>query len=283
MQARPNCVKDHVVILTGAAAGIGRSLVEALLRHGASVVAADLDQARLDALQEEMHSEALACVAIDVGEAGSGDRLVDTALSRFGRLDAVINNAGLGRYQIKNDVFQNPPKFWEANDAQWERLMRVNANAVFFLMRAAIAHMMRQKRGRIVNVTTSMDSMVRGGMSPYGPTKAAAEALSSVAALDLEGTGVTVNVVVPGGPTDTGFIPDHVPIVRDKLLRPEVMVAPVLWLLSDEASAVTGMRFRANLWNENDPVQDAIARSGQPVGWLEQGRGQMATDVIVFT
>src|SRR5438132_7038777 len=87
--------------------------------------------------------------------------------------------------------------------------------------------------GRIVNVTTSLGTMLNAGSPTYGPSKAALEALSAIMAKDLDGTGVTVNVLVPGGVTNTPMISDEAGYDRDKLIQPEVMVPPLLWLVSD--------------------------------------------------
>ncbi len=85
----------------------------------------------------------------------------------------------------------------------------------------------------------------------------------------MEGSGVTVNVVVPGGPTDTAFIAAESGINRDKMLQPEVMVPPVRWLASDQSAATTGRRFIAALWDPRLPAQDAAEKAGAPIGWPE--------------
>src|ERR1700747_3805634 len=95
--------------------------------------------------------------------------------------------------------------------------------------------MMRQGWGRIINVTTSLGTMLNAGSPTYGPSKAALEALSAIMAKDLDGTGVTVNVLVPGGVTNTPMISDEAGFDRTKLIHPKVMVPPLLWLVSDAA------------------------------------------------
>jgi NAD(P)-dependent dehydrogenase (short-subunit alcohol dehydrogenase family) len=102
--------------------------------------------------------------------------------------------------------------------------------------------MMRQGWGRIVNVTTSLGTMLNAGSPTYGPSKAALEALSAIMAKDLDGTGVTVNVLVPG---NTPMISDEAGFDRAKLIQPTVMAPPLIWVVSDAASKVTGRRFLA--------------------------------------
>jgi NAD(P)-dependent dehydrogenase (short-subunit alcohol dehydrogenase family) len=126
--------------------------------------------------------------------------------------------------------------------------------------------MMRQGWGRIVNVTTSLGTMLNAGNPTYGPSKAALEALSAIMAKDLDGTGVTVNVLVPGGVTNTPMISDEAGFDRDRLIQPEVMVPPLLWLVSD-AARVTGRRFLAVHWDAALPPEQAAEKSGAPVAW----------------
>lgn len=113
--------------------------------------------------------------------------------------------------------------------------------------------MVARRFGRIVNVTTSLSTMIRGGVTPYGGTKASLEAHSAIMAQDLEGTGVTVNVLVPGGASDTAMIPQSYTSDRASLVAPRVMGPPLLWLLSDQASAISGRRIMAARWNPAAP------------------------------
>ena len=109
--------------------------------------------------------------------------------------------------------------------------------------------------------------MLRGGYVPYGPTEAAAEALTGVMAEDLEGSGVTANVLVPGGVTNTSLVPDDSGFDRAAMLQPPIMVPPLLWLVSAAADAVNGRRFLAAHWDPALPPAEAAAKAGAPVGW----------------
>ena len=125
--------------------------------------------------------------------------------------------------------------------------------------------------GRIVNITTSLDTMYRFGLGAYGPTKAALEAHTHVMAHDLEGTGVTANVLVPGGPVATRMFPDDAGVPRDKLIRPNVMVDPIVWLSSDDADGVSSRRFVAAAWDASLDRDARIAKAGAPVAWTQLG------------
>ena len=126
--------------------------------------------------------------------------------------------------------------------------------------------MMRQGWGRIVNVATSLGTMLNAGSPTYGPSKAALEALSAIMAKDLDGTGVTVNVPVPGGITNTPMVSES-GFDRAKMIQPEVMVPPLLWLVSDAAAKVTGRRFLGVHWDAALPPEQAAEKAGAPVTW----------------
>jgi 3-oxoacyl-[acyl-carrier protein] reductase len=122
--------------------------------------------------------------------------------------------------------------------------------------------------GRIINVSISHATMRRAGFSPYGPSKAALESETIIWAQDLAGTGVTVNALLPGGATLTGMIPDGYPAeLRARLLPPEVVVPPLLWLASERSDGVTGMRFDAAQWRADLPANEAAAAARDDAGW----------------
>ena len=103
---------------------------------------------------------------------------------------------------------------------------------------------------------------------PYGPSKAALESETIIWAQDLAGTGVTVNALLPGGASLKGMIPDEVPAeLRAKLISPEIMVPPLLWLVSDAADQVSGKRFNASRWDTNLAPDEAALKASEPAGW----------------
>ena len=131
---------------------------------------------------------------------------------------------------------------------------------------AATPYMLENGWGRIVNITTALDAMYAPGMGGYGPSKAALEALTAIMARDLEGTGVTANVLIPGGPANTRMIPDATGIPRADLIQPDAMQAPIVWLASGESDGHSGERFIAAHWDKG------LEAASAPCAWPQLGR-----------
>lgn len=255
-------------VVTGAAGGIGRAMTRGLLASGIRVAAVDRDAASLAASAREAGPTAeLLTIEADLGDAAAAAEIVRAACARFGQIDILVNNAGLAPGSIRPDSWQRPLKFWEITAAEWRRFVAVHTTAPLALTSAVVPEMMRRGWGRIVNVTTSLGTMLGAGFPTYGPSKAALEAMSAIMAKDLDGAGVTVNVLVPGGVTDTPMIPDDAGFERARLIRPESMVPPLLWLVSEAAGDVTGRRFLAVHWEPGLPPEQAAEKSGAPVAW----------------
>ena len=265
--------EQRVAIVTGAAGGIGRALVGGLLGQGLKVAAVDRTAEGLaelaDAAQQRQQGAKLLTIEANLAEDESIEKIVSQARARFGTVDILVNNAGVGQATIRSDNRERPIKFWEVTPEQWKLFVAVHNNAPMALSRALVHDMMRQKWGRIVNVTTSLGTMIRDGSPTYGPSKAALEAFSAIMAKDLAGSGVTVNVLVPGGMTNTGMIPMEAGYAREDMIQPAVMVPPLAWLVSDDAAAVTGRRFLGVHWDSSLPPAEAAARAGAPVAWTD--------------
>jgi NAD(P)-dependent dehydrogenase (short-subunit alcohol dehydrogenase family) len=261
----------QVAIVTGAASGIGRAMTLGLLEGGIDVAAVDKEAAWLDELKAEAGGKglngALQIIRADLTDPASFETILSTVLGASGRIDILVNNAGIGQGSIRADQRRNPLRFWEITPEQWGRFLAVNATAPLMMARAVAPHMMRAGRGRIVTVTTSLGTMLREGYVLYGASKAAAEAATAVMAADLVGTGVTANVLVPGGMTDTRIVPNAAVADRSRLLRPEIMAPPLLWLVSDTAAGVTGRRFLAAHWDTSLPPAEAAEKCGAPIAW----------------
>jgi len=200
----------RVAIVTGTAGGIGRAMTRALLHAGIQVTAVDRDREALEALavnaREQGEAAELLTIAADLTEDSAKHAITSATRGKFGRIDILVNNAGIGPGAIRPDSWQCPFKFWEITPDQWRRFVAVHTTAPLALTNAVVPEMMRQGWGRIVNVTTSLGTMLNAGNPTYGPSKPALEALSAIMAKDLNGTGVTVNVLVPGGATNTPMI-----------------------------------------------------------------------------
>lgn len=252
-------------IVTGAASGMGRSMALGLSEAGFNVVATDRNAGALDTLPRPIKS-----VAADLSDLTSFDTIASEAMAAFGRIDVLVNNAGIGQAAIRDDQRRNPIRFWEVTPEQWNQFLTVNATGPIMMARAVLPHMLKANSGRIITVTTSLGTMVREGYLLYGSSKAAAESSMAVLAADLAGTAVTANVLVPGGVTDTPLVGDAGD--RSKMLRPEIMLPPLLWLVSDEAASVSGRRFIAADWNLKLPPAQAAEEAGAPVAWLSIAR-----------
>jgi NAD(P)-dependent dehydrogenase (short-subunit alcohol dehydrogenase family) len=261
--------RGRVVLLTGAAGGIGRAITAALLAEGHAIVAVDRDAAALDDLARS-HKDVrdhLHPIVADLTTEFGCRHAVDAAASRFGRLEAVINNAGIGPSSLRPDAEVRLPSIEELNAEVWDRFFAINVRAPMLVTRAALAHMKARGFGRIVNNTTSYRTMLR--VLPYGATKAALESMSAIWAAELAGTGITVNVLVPGGPTDTPFIADEAGWPRDQMLKPGIMGPPACWLVSDASGDFTGQRITAARYDAALAPAEAAKKASRAIGWPE--------------
>jgi NAD(P)-dependent dehydrogenase (short-subunit alcohol dehydrogenase family) len=263
--------QQRFAIVTGAAGGIGRELVLGLLGNGLRVAAVDRAARGLAELAETVQQRQLGAnlmtIEADLARDEAIDEIITKARGRFGVIDILVNNAGVGQATIRSDNRQRPIKFWEVTPEEWKLFVAVHTNAPMALSRTLVHDMVRQRWGRIVNVTTSLGTMIREGAPTYGPSKAALEAFSAIMAKDLAGTGVTVNVLVPGGVTNTPMVPLEAGYDRAEMIQPAVMSLPLNWLVSDAAGGVTGRRFLAVHWDTSLPPEEAAAKAGAPVAW----------------
>ena len=255
---------QRVVLVTGAGSGIGLAITNALVAAGHSVAAVDRDAAALDRLDL---SERIHPFLIDLSSESACHEAVASAVARFGRLDAVINNAGIGPSSLRPDAEQNLPRIEELTTEVWDNFFAINVRAPMLLVQAALPHM--KGFGRIINNTTSFRTMLR--VLPYGATKSALESMSAIWAAELKDRGITVNVLIPGGPTDTPFISDGAGWDRAKMLKPAIMGPPACWLISDEAAGYTGNRIIAGNWDAKLPGAEAAKKAGRAIGWPELG------------
>ena len=264
-------MRARVVLLTGAAGGIGRVMTAALLADGHSVAAVDRDGAGLERLSEHARQQGAAGrvhpIVANLQDERAGEAAVAQTKSRFGTVDAVINNAGIGMSSIRPDAEARHPTIEELTPEMWEAFLAIFVRAPVVLARAALPSMRQSGWGRIVNNTTSYLTMLR--VLPYGAAKAAFESLSAVWAKELDGSGITANVLVPGGPTDTPLISDASGWPREKMLRPEIMGPPTRWLISDGSDGFNGQRITAARWDVTLPAEEAARRASRPIGWPE--------------
>jgi glucose 1-dehydrogenase len=233
---------DQVVIVTGGARGIGRACVDAFADEGAAVVVADIDEAggRKAAEAVAARGGRAQFVATDVGDAAQAQRLVDRTLETFGRLDVLINNAGI----IKT------AEFLEISEADFDAVLRVNLKGVFLVGQAAARAMVRQGKGAIVNMSSTNAVVAIPNQVPYATSKGAVNQLTKVMALALADKGVRVNAIGPGSIlTDILKVVMNDEAARRRILsrtplrrcgEPAEIARVALFLASDDASYLTG-------------------------------------------
>jgi 3-oxoacyl-[acyl-carrier protein] reductase len=273
-------LEGKVAIITGAGSpiGIGHAITLGLARAGARVALTDINQEWLDQSVNEIREicgdDCAIGIVSDVTDPQACQDAVDTAIGQLGGLHILVNNAGTNPRSagVGTANGTTPANFWENSPEAWSHVVAVNLSGNFYMARAAVAHLLAQGWGRIIGVTTSMDTMWRKGGSPYGPSKAGHEALVAIMAQELEGTGVTANVLVPGGATYTNMTYRGDPNLRDQLIQPEVMQEPVVWLASNESGKFTGRRIIAYNWDDGLPLEERLEKCSAPAAWPQLGR-----------
>lgn len=266
-----------VAIVTGAGSriGFGRSMTLALVQAGARVVMMDIDAESLERTANEVEEAAgrgrVAKVVGDVSNAEDAERAVHMAIGELGGVHILVNNAGTNP---RNAGFGSDDAngFWKVAPEAWFRVSAVNYLGPVMMARAVVPHLLEQRWGRIIGVTTSLDTMYSRANPAYGSSKAGHEAFMAAIAQQLEGTGVTVNVLVPGGPANTNLLPQDTPFDRAALIQPDVMQRPVVWLASEASAAVHGQRLIAYHWDESLEVESRLARAAAPLAWQQLGR-----------
>jgi NAD(P)-dependent dehydrogenase (short-subunit alcohol dehydrogenase family) len=227
------------VLVSGGTSGLGLAMARALSEAGAHVALTGRNAKRAEQAASGLEGDAIG-VQLDVRDEASVDRAVAETYSRLGGLDVLVNNAGIGMRTVNPRFFVEPQGFWEVSPEGFRAVVETNLTGYFLLARAVVPRMLAAGSGRVINVSVNHSTMTRRGFVPYGPSRAGTEAFSRIMAADLEGTGVRVNLLLPGGATATGMLPSkEVPeAMRAGLLDPAIMGPPIVWLASQEAAEV---------------------------------------------
>ena len=242
-------VKDRVAVVTGAANGLGREIALLLAKEGARVALGDIDAAGVERTVASIKAAGGVGLAVvgDLTEEEPAKHLIDAAIAAYGRLDVLVNDVGGSRNS----------RIWEMSAADWDFVLRLNLRSTFLCTRAAVPHMMRQRYGRIVCLSsgaregTPWTAYYQGG-SAYSAAKAGVHGFVRDVALELAEHGINVNAVAPG-PIDTErfgpglhklnetveYSPNRMTPLR-RLGTPAEVAHAVLFLASDEASYITG-------------------------------------------
>ncbi|MBI4291999.1 MAG: SDR family oxidoreductase [Betaproteobacteria bacterium] len=263
-------------IVTGGGRGLGRAMTLALAAAGANVMAAMHIDDDIATEAKGLRGKVKSMLA-DIRDPMQCAQIVADTVNAFGGVDVLVNNAGVGMLLVSETFNRIPPPFWTVKPETWRQIIETNITGSFQMARAAAPHMLKAGWGRVINVTTSIQTMQFKGYSPYGSSKAALEAASICWAKDLEGTGVTCNVLIPGGAADTNLLPGNPGDpgrsgADGMLVDPAVMRDPVVWLASRGSDGWTGRRFIARLWNSALPAEEAAAKCSGLAGFGERAK-----------
>jgi gluconate 5-dehydrogenase len=235
------------VLVTGGTSGLGRAMAAALAGAGAQVVLTSRDRARAETAAAEIGA---AGIELDVRDEDSVAAGVDATYERLGGLDVLVANAGIGMRTVNPRFMTDPAAFWEVSPEGFRDVIETKITGSFLVARSVAPRMLEAGGGRIVIISMNTQTMTRRGFVPYGPSGAAVEALARVMAADLDGTTVRVNILLPGGATATGMLPDEVSAeARERLLDPAIMGPPIVWLCSQDADGVHNQRIVATEFN----------------------------------
>jgi NAD(P)-dependent dehydrogenase (short-subunit alcohol dehydrogenase family) len=241
------------VLVTGSTDGLGLAMAEALAAAGAAVAVNGRHRDRVAAAVARLGGPAANVhpATFDVRDEQAVAAGVQATADALGGLDVLVNNAGIGMRTVNPRFTTDPQPFWQVSAEGFRAVIDTNLTGYFLVAKAAVPALQASPSGRIVNVSMNHATMRRQGFVPYGPSRAGAEALSVIMTADLADLGIAVNQLLPGGATATGMIPDGVSDeARARLLQPQVMGPPIVWLCSPAAKGVTGERVVAAEFDE---------------------------------
>jgi 3-oxoacyl-[acyl-carrier protein] reductase len=244
-------VDGKVVLVTGAAGGIGRALVEGFAAAGASVVAAGREEASIGATVKGLRSRGLDVTpaVLDVTDADAAQQVLEGVLRSSGRLDVLVNNAGVKGNQ----------RILDGRPESWERTIDINARSVLKLSRLVIERSMREHGGAIINIGSSMSSRAavmnyQAGGADYCLSKAMVHSITQLLAYEAAPYGITVNAIAPGivdtpmhgRPTEETEARHAGRIPMNRIGRPDDLIGPALFLASPSAGYITGQILHVN-------------------------------------
>jgi NAD(P)-dependent dehydrogenase (short-subunit alcohol dehydrogenase family) len=239
-------LEGSYAVVTGASSGLGFAMSEALLEKGATVALASRQGEKLDNAVNTLRQKDLKAYALPM-DVRSEDSVAEAASwirNEWKGIDLLVNNAALMMHRIYPDFLTSPKAFYDIAPDTWRDMVDTNLTGYFLVTKGFVPMMIEKRKGRIVNISTSLSTMNR--FAPYGPSRAASEALSNIMTAELMKYNIMVNVLLPGGAVDTGGLPGGIDKeLPFKLLSPDIMAEPIVFLASPHAEGLTGERIIA--------------------------------------
>ena len=233
-------LKDRVAIVTGGARGIGREIALTLAREGASIAICDVNEEALSLTKAEIEAISRQCTVsiVDVGDYASCEEMVNKTLDKFGKIDILINNAGITRDSL----------LMRMKEEDWDAVLRVNLKGAFNFTKAVCRAMIKQRYGKVVNIASIIGIMGNAGQANYAASKAGLIGLTKSSAKELASRGINVNAIAPGfiKTSMTDKLTDEQKEGMLKLIPLNSLGSPsdvanlALFLVSDSASYITG-------------------------------------------
>ncbi len=235
-------LKDRAAVVTGGAQGIGRAIVELLAQHGASVMVADLIADKAEETAKEIAAKTgrkIVAQSVNVSDNASAKAMIDSAIEQLGKVDILVNNAGITRDNLIVRI----------TEADWDAVLDINLKGAFNCSQAAVRSMMKQRYGRIVNLSSVSGVSGQAGQTNYSSSKAGLIGFTKALAKEVGSRNITVNAVAPGFIETrlTVNLPQELKDASIKLTpmgrfgKPEDIANAVAYLVSEEASFITGV------------------------------------------
>ena len=249
-------LKGYTALITGGSSGMGFEMAKELLSHGATVIIGARGGPKLDEAYRKLAtgSRDVHAVPMDVRDEASVTRAAAWFEERFDHLDMLVNNAGIGRNAPGMEDLATDHPFYDIPAASVKAVVETNFIGYFIVSSKFVPLMVKRGRGSLVYVSTSTATMTRRGQVPYGPSKAGAEAMTAILAEELRDSGIAVNVICPGGFTDTPMAGKGIKELFQKnhrqILPPTVMNKLILFLASSQSEGLTGEKIIGKEFDE---------------------------------